>query len=92
MTEQAKSIIKWQYWLFNHGDMKEVIAEVFPELYAHLYNKWLGMAKRYNDTAKATIDWFMELSGERQERIAEWVCANYHGIDGRIKREEGGAE
>ncbi len=90
MTEQAKSIIKWQYWLFNHGDMKETIAKVFPDLSGHLYSKWLRLADAYQNTAHATIEWFMELSGERQERFAEWVCVNYHGIDSRIKRAEGG--
>lgn len=92
MTEQVKAIIKWQYWIFNHGDMREIIATVFPELSSHLYDKWLALANFYQNTADATIHWFMDLSSERQERIAEWVSQNYHGIDGRIKRAEGGAE
>ncbi len=86
MTEQAKSIIKWQYWLYNHGPAKQVLVEVFGEhLGNHFNSKFEYFADKYQHTALAWSKLFMEMSTGNQELLADWVCQNYHGVDGMLK-------
>lgn len=90
MKEQVVAIIKWQYWLFNHGEPKEIIKSVFPDLWEHLYDKFEHYANKTGNTAFAWSYWFMGLSTDRQEKFAAWVMENYHGVDRRIKIMKGG--
>ena len=85
MKKQVVAILKWQYWLYNHGNPKEIIKCVFPDLWEHLTDKFNHYANKTGNTAFAWSCWFMELSGDRQEKFAAWVMENYHGIDSRIK-------
>lgn len=90
MKQEIIAIIKWQYWLFNHGEPKEIIKSVFPDLWEHLYDKFEHYANKTGNTAFAWSYLFMDLSFDRQEKLAEWVMNNYHGVDRRIKIMEGG--
>ena len=85
MKEQVIAIIKWQYWLYNHGEPKQILQECFPDIWQHFYDKFNHYANKTGNTAFAWSYLFMDLSTDRQEKFAEWVCQNYHGIDRRIK-------
>lgn len=85
MTQAAAAIIKWQYWLFNHDNPKEIIETVFPDLSNHLYEKFKIYAYEYQNTAFAWARWFMDLSRDRQDKFAEYILQNYHGVDNRLK-------
>lgn len=89
--ENAKSIIKWQYWLYNHADPKETLITVFGEwLGNHFYGKFNAKCKTFNEnTFVAWVDLFMEMSMDNQAKLAEWVCENYHGVDNLLKQLEG---
>lgn len=87
--ENAKSIIKWQYWLCNHDDPKETLIAVFGEwLGNHFYGKFNAYANKYGNTAFAWVELFMEMSIDNQAKLAEWVCENYKGIDNILKQLE----
>lgn len=90
MKQEIIAIIKWQYWLYNHGEPKQILQECFPDLWQHFYDKFNSYANRYNDTAMAWSSLFMELSADRQEKFAAWVMENYHGVDNRIEIMKGG--
>jgi hypothetical protein len=90
MKQETIAIIKWQYWLYNHGEPKQILQECFPDLWQHFYDKLNHYANKTGNTAFAWSYWFMDLSTDRQEKFAEWVCKNYHGVDRRIKMTEGG--
>lgn len=90
MKQEIIAIIKWQYWLFNHGEPYKIIEEVFPDLAGHFKDKFDHYCNHFGNTAAAWIHWFMDLSADRQEKFAAWVCENYHGVDRRIKIMEGG--
>ena len=89
--ENAKSIIKWQYWLYNHADIEETFNEVFGNyLGTHFYNKFDAKCERFQgNTWMALVDLFMEMSMDNQAKLAEWVCENYHGVDNLLKQLEG---
>ena len=89
MKKEIIAIIKWQYWLYNHGEPKEIIKSVFPDLWEHFSYKFHAYAIKYNNTVMAWSSLFMELSEERQSALIEWVMNNYHGVDSRIKMEGG---
>ena len=80
MTEkEIDAIIKWQYWLYNHGDIKEIFHEIWPGLLAdHFYAKFLHFCEKYNNyTNFALLTLFMEMSRENQKKLAEYVVKNY---------------
>lgn len=80
------AIVKWQYFLYNHGDAKTIIEDCFPDLAQHLYDKFLRYCNTYGYTDKAWSYWFMELDVQRQMQFADWVVKNYHGVDERLKK------
>lgn len=84
MKQAVIAIIKWQYWLFNHGDVDETIKAVFPDLAQHFIDKFEFYCNHFGNTAAAWIHWFMDLSADRQEKFAAWVMENYHGVDNRF--------
>ena len=88
--ENAKPIIKWQYWLYNHDDIQETFRQVYPQWLAdHFYAKFKGKCERYQgNTWMALVDLFMEMSMDNQAKLAEWVCENYHGVDNLLKQLE----
>lgn len=88
--ENAKAIIKYQYWLYNHADPKETLIAVFGEwLGNHFYGKFNTKCKTFNEnTWMAWVDLFMEMSMDNQAKLAEWVCENYHGVDNLLKQIE----
>lgn len=92
MKQEVIAIIKWQYWLYNHGEPKQILQECFPDLWQHFYDKFNHYANKTGNTAFAWSYLFMDLSTDRQEKFAEWVCQNYHGVDRRIKMMEGGGQ
>ena len=90
MKQEIIAIIKWQYWLFNHEEPREIIGEVFPDLARHFIDKFEFYCNHFGNTAAAWIHWFMDLSADRQEQFAAWVMENYHGVDRRIEIMKGG--
>ena len=84
----AAAIIKWQYWLYNHGDPKVLLVELFGEnLGNHFYGKFRSKCVTFNDnTWMAWVDLFMEMTTDNQAKLAEWVCENYHGADNLIEQ------
>lgn len=90
MKKEVIAIIKWQYWLYNHGEPKQILHECFPDLWQHFYDKFHAYATKYNNTVMAWSSLFMELSEEWQSAMIEWVMNNYHGVDKRIEIMKGG--
>ena len=86
--ENAKAIIKWMYWLYNHEDIRETFEQIYEKWLAiHFYNKFDAKCKKYReDTCSALVDLFMEMSMDNQAKLAEWVCENYHGVDNSLKQ------
>lgn len=79
-------IMKWMYFLHNHGDIKEIISKVFPDLAEHLYGKYCQYVDMCNNTIDALILFYMNLDTQRQIEFGEWVCENYSGVDNRIEK------
>lgn len=76
---KTNAIIKWQYWLYNHGDIKEIFHEIWDtNLADHFYSKFLHFCEKNNNyTNFALVELFMELSRDNQEKLTEWVLTNY---------------
>lgn len=86
--ENAKAIIKWQYWLYYHGDIEETFRAIYPQWLAdHFYAKFDGKCKRFDgNTWMALVDLFMEMSIDNQALLAEWVTNNYNGVNNILKQ------
>lgn len=78
--EQIQAVIKYQYWLFNHGDPKNILVEVFGEdLGLHFTSKLEGFFIKCGQTAFAWTKLFMEMTDHNQQALVEWVLNHYEG-------------
>lgn len=82
MTNQTLAIIKWQYWLFNHGNPKQLLVDIFgSNLGLHFYSKFNHFCEGAPNTAFAWIELFMEMSTSNQAALANYVIKNYDGCN-----------
>ena len=85
MVAALNAIRKFVYYGYNFNNPRQMCEEIWGSgpgsLGQHLYSKLAG----YNfDMAR----FYVELSSDNQDKFAEWVVNNYHGVDSANERLE----
>lgn len=89
MEKEIIAVIKWQYFLRNHGCMKDILYKIYPKWLAdHFYRKYVRFSEKHTSAYMGISELFIEMDGESQVKLINWVMKHYHGMDKLFYRYE----